>query len=285
MKLWLLLASLGYLFWAISTSFDKYMMAHKYDLIRTRVLKMFFDGIIVLVAGLMFFEINITWSLIKWSLFLGIISSLAGVLYFYALKKKDAEVVVPYKQAGQILLTFIAGIVLFHESANYLNYIGVGIILIGVYAILSKNGFKFPKLDTVIFLMFLLVILDVIYLLLVKVLLFNISAINLVIVVYFANAIFMFVYQLLFDRESMDYVNHIKPRITKIIISAFFGGLGTLLVFMALNIGDASKVLPAAGLQSVFIFVIASLFLKEKFTWHRFFGTIAVGVGILLVSL
>jgi uncharacterized membrane protein len=56
-------------------------------------------------------------------------------------------------------------------------------------------------------------------------------------------------------------------------------------LFSAAALGNASKVYPLAGLQSAFIFIIALLFLKEKFYWHRLAGTVIVFLGIFLVSL
>jgi len=38
-------------------------------------------------------------------------------------------------------------------------------------------------------------------------------------------------------------------------------------------------------LQSVFVFIIALMFLKEKFYWHRLIGTIIVVIGIYFISI
>jgi drug/metabolite transporter (DMT)-like permease len=40
-----------------------------------------------------------------------------------------------------------------------------------------------------------------------------------------------------------------------------------------------------AGVSSVTVFLLATVFLKEKFHWHRFIGTLIVVVGIYLISL
>ncbi len=69
-----------------------------------------------------------------------------------------------------------------------------------------------------------------------------------------------------------------------IITASFFGAMGTFLLYSALAIGDASKVFSIAGLQSAFIFIIASLFLKEKFRWHRLGGTMIIVAGVFLIS-
>ena len=275
---------LSYFSYAISTSIDKYMMNKKYNVIKTSTFKMFFDGIILLIIGLIFFNLNFTYNLFLWSLVLGVIYALAGIIYYNSLKLKDVEEVVPSIQSLTILLIFIGSIIIFKELVNFFNYIGVILILVGVYLVLSKNQLKIPKLDKAIILIVLIIILTTIYSLLVKKLLFHIEPINLAIMMYFSTTIILVFYQLFFKRESLSSLFQFKPNISKIMIAAFFGAIGTFLIYYALSIGNASKVYPLAGLQSVFIFIIASVFLKEKFYWHRLIGTVVVFFGIFLIS-
>lgn len=256
-------------------------MNRGYNPISTNTFKMFFDGVILLIIGFLFFNLNFTFELFLWSLLLGGIYALSGIIYFASLKLKDVKTVVPYLQSSTLLLIFVSSIILFNEIANIFNYIGLVLILIGIYAVLSRKGLKFPKLDKAILLISVIVILNVIYSLLVKNLLFNIQPINLAIMMYFSSTIILACYVLLSrkQRELFD----IKS--SKIIVAAFFGAMGTLLLYSALSIGYASKVYPIAGLQSVFVFIIASIFLRERFYWHRLAGIITVFLGILLISL
>jgi transporter family protein len=76
-----------------------------------------------------------------------------------------------------------------------------------------------------------------------------------------------------------------KARLVSIGVAAFFGVIGTFLLYTALSKGDASKIYPLAGLQSIFIFIIASIFLREKFKWQRLIGIIVVFAGIFLLSM
>lgn len=285
MELWLLFGILGYLSYSISTSIDKYMMNKKYNIIKTETFKMFFDGIILLIIGLVFFNLNFTYNLFLWSLVLGVIYALAGIIYYNSLKLKDVEEVVPSIQSLTILLVFTGSIIIFKELVNYFNYVGVILILAGVYFVLSRNQLKIPKFDRAILLIMLIIILTTIYLLLVKKLLFNIEPINLAIMMYFSTTMILVFYQLFFKRESLSSIFQFKPKISKVMIAAFFGAIGTFLIYYALSIGNASKVYPLAGLQSVFIFIIASVFLKEKFYWKRLIGTAIVFLGIFLVSI
>ncbi len=280
MELWLILGILSYLFYSISSSICKYLMNKDHDAFSANFFMLFFDFIILLIVGFLFFKVNLTLNLFLWSLLLGALYALGGIPWFVSLKLRDAGVIIPYSQAGAVLLTFIGAIFLLNESVNIYNIFGVFLILIGIYAVLSQK-FKLPKLDKAFFLVFISIIFVTIYYLLVKKVLFIVKPIDLAIMVYFSATLFMLVF-LLFSpkqRKSFDF------GCVKMFFAAIFGSTGTLLLFYALTIGLAAKVYPIAGLQSVLVFFIASLFLKEKFYWHRLLGTIAVFFGIFLIAL
>ncbi len=281
MEKWLLLGILSYLSYAISTSIDKHLMNKEYDPANTNTLKMFFDGLILLIIGFLFFNLNFTFELFSWSLILGGLYAISGILYFTSLKLEDVGIIIPYLQSSGILLIFISSTIIFNEIVNIFNYIGIALILIGVYAVLSENGFKIPKLNKAVFLVLTIVILHTIYALLTKNLLFKIEPINLAIMMYFSSAMFLAGYLALFKRQKK--LHNING--SKIIVAAFFGAMGTFLLYSALAVGNASKVYPIAGIESVFVFILASIALKEKFYWHRVAGTIIVFLGIFLISL
>ncbi|UCD04227.1 MAG: DMT family transporter [Candidatus Woesearchaeota archaeon] len=283
MELWLILAILAFTSYATSISIDKYLMSHKYGILRTNTLKMFFDGAILLIIGLLFFDLNFSSNVLFWSIPLGIIYSLAGIVYFTALKLKDVEQVIPTWQSLGILLLFIFSIIIFNEFVTLFNYLGVALILVGVYMILSKTGFQMPVLDKGFCIILAVVFLDVTYALLVKYLVSSISPITLAIMMYFVATLVLVVYNFSFNKKVKIIDSTSKT--LKILVAAFFGAMGTLLIYSALSIGNASKIYPISGLQCVFIFIIASIFLKEKFYLHRLAGTIAVVFGIFLVSI
>jgi len=281
METWLWLGILSYLFFAISSSIDKYFMNNQHNPVGTNTLKMLFNGLILLMIGFLFFELSVTRELLLWSLLLGGTYALIGILYFTALKFKEAKVVVPCYQSSNILLIFIGSVILFDEVVNIYNYVGIVLILMGVYAVLSEKGFKLPRLDKAVFLILGVIILSVIYSLLVKDLLSGIKPINLAIMMYFSSALILFGYILLSKKQKKSF----SIKSSKIISASFFGALGTFLLYSALVKGDASKVYPLAGLQSVFVFIIALVFLREKFHWYKLVGTVLVFFGIFLISL
>jgi len=163
--------------------------------------------------------------------------------------------------------------------------VGLVLILLGVYLVLSRKSFDIPKLDKAFFFGLLNVIIGTVFALLVKKVLFDVEPINLAIMMYFSTTLILLIYDSIAKRKPLDILRGDKSNIPKIAIAAFFGAIGTFLLYSALSIGDASKVYPIAGLQSVLIFIAATLFLKEKFMWHRMIGTIIVVAGIYLISI
>lgn len=276
---WLFFGVLAYLSYSISSSLDKYFMKKGNNPIITNTLKMIFDGIILLFLGFLFFDLHFSKTLILMSIPLGLFYALSGIFYFASLKSEDVEIVIPYLQAFSLLLLFFFSIILFNESITYLTLIAVLLIIIGIYINLSKDGLAVPKLGKGIIIMTLSVVFSVIYSLLAKSFLFNFDPLSLAITMYFSCSVFLATYSIFNQRKNFKIVN------TKIFISAIFGALGTFLLFKALSLGDGSKVFPLAGLESIFVFLIAIIFMKERFQWHRFIGIIIAVIGIYLLSI
>lgn len=292
---WFLLGVLAYMAFAISTSIDKFMMNKKYDVVSTNMLKTFFDTLILLIVGLFFFKLTFSFSTLILAFIMGVVYAIAGILYFASLKLGDVSKVMPYLQAAQLLFIFLGSLLLFKEPSNALNYLGLILLLVGIYAVLSKKGFGVPKVDKLFFYVLIIVVLHIVYWLLTKQALFGSRPISLAVAMYFFGSLVLGTYQLLLRKETRNMRNGTqikapKPTIAtstipNILIAAIFGSAGTLLLFTALSIGFASKVYPLAGLQSVFIAVIALIFLREKWYWSRIIGTLLVCVGIFLISI
>ncbi len=280
MEFWLLFTILSYFFISITVSIDKHFMNKKHSPLCINTFKMFFNGIILLIIGLLFFRLNLNFSLFLVSLILAIFYAAQTTIFLVAMKTKDVTTILPYKLSSEILIVFIASMFLFNEKVNMFNYMGVFLILIGIYTILSPS-FKIPKLDEGIFLTFLAVVFMSGYYLLVKKFLFDIEPINLAIMMYFSTTLILLIYQLLSKRAIKSF----NVKSSKIVISAFFASIGTLFLYSALAIGNASKIYPLQALVPVFTFLIAFIFLREKFYWNKLIGTIIIIFGIFLVSL
>lgn len=70
-----------------------------------------------------------------------------------------------------------------------------------------------------------------------------------------------------------------------LILSGLATGASWLCYYRALQIGDASKVVPVDKLSVVITLVLAFAFLHEKFTWKSIAGAVLITAGTLLMVL
>lgn len=68
-----------------------------------------------------------------------------------------------------------------------------------------------------------------------------------------------------------------------LILSGLATGISWLCYYKALQIGDASKVVPIDKLSVVITMVLAFVFLHEKFTPKSLVGCILIGIGTLVM--
>ena len=70
-----------------------------------------------------------------------------------------------------------------------------------------------------------------------------------------------------------------------LILSGLATGASWLCYYRALQMGEASKVVPIDKLSVVFTLVLAFLFLHEQFTAKSLIGCILIGIGTLIMVL
>ena len=70
-----------------------------------------------------------------------------------------------------------------------------------------------------------------------------------------------------------------------LILSGLSTGISWLCYYRALQIGDASKVVPIDKLSVVITLVLAFIFLHENFTVKSLIGCILIGIGTLIMVL
>ena len=70
-----------------------------------------------------------------------------------------------------------------------------------------------------------------------------------------------------------------------LILSGLATGASWLCYYRALQIGEASKVVPIDKLSVVITLVLAFVFLQEKFTTKSLIGCILIGIGTLIMVL
>ena len=70
-----------------------------------------------------------------------------------------------------------------------------------------------------------------------------------------------------------------------LIVSGLATGASWLCYYRALQVGEASKVVPIDKLSVVFTLILAFVFLHEQFTVKSLVGCILIGIGTLLMVL
>lgn len=70
-----------------------------------------------------------------------------------------------------------------------------------------------------------------------------------------------------------------------LILSGIATGVSWLCYYKALQLGEASKVVPIDKLSIVITLVLAFVFLHEQFTWKSAIGSVLITVGTLIMVL
>ena len=91
----------------------------------------------------------------------------------------------------------------------------------------------------------------------------------------------------------MVFITHAQPGFWEIskkswiflILSGAATGISWLCYYKALQMGDASKVVPIDKLSVVITLILAFVFLHEEFTFRSLVGCILIGVGTLIMVL
>ena len=90
---------------------------------------------------------------------------------------------------------------------------------------------------------------------------------------------------------GMVFITNAQGGITEIsrkswvflILSGLATGASWLCYYKALQVGDASKVVPVDKLSVVITLVLAFIFLHEQFTWKSGIGAILITIGTLMM--
>ena len=70
-----------------------------------------------------------------------------------------------------------------------------------------------------------------------------------------------------------------------LVLSGLATGVSWLCYYKALQLGDASKVVPIDKLSVVITLILAFVFLQEKFTTKSLIGCILIGIGTMVMVL
>jgi uncharacterized membrane protein len=285
MELWFIFAILGYTIGAISSILDKHMMNRLYHPVTWVLLRTLFNAVFLGTAGLLLIHLQITPSLLLLAAIPAFLLVISFVVYLFVLQKKNASEIQPFSQSLDTLFIFLAAVIFLHEPASLPNYVGILVTVIGVYLVLTEHITKVPRLDRQLLIIAALVPIDIAYALLVKTFLGTTDPIALAVSIYIMAFLMLLVVSLLLHRYIHTTPASLKPQLRVVLVASLCAATAAAFLYTALSQANASKVYPMAGVSSVAVFLLATVFLKEKFHRHKFIGTLIVVIGIYLISL
>lgn len=285
MEPWFICSLVGYSIGAVSGTLDKYIMNRLYSPMTTVMFRTLFNTVFLCSAGLLLFPMALTPLLLLLAAVPALLLVVSFVIYLRVLQRRDATQIQPFSQSMDVLFIFLASIVLLREPAGPANYVGIIVVVLGVYLVVTDAITKIPRVDRNLLVIAGLVPIDVAYALLVKTYLGTVEPIGLAVSINLVSFLFLAVV-VVFMRSRLNLtIASVKPHLRLVCTASLFGAMGAALLYTALAEANASKVYPMAGISSVSLFLLATVFLKEKFLWHRFVGTLVVIVGIYLISM
>jgi len=285
MELWFIYTILGYMIGAIAGTLDKYMMNQQYHPVTTVLLRTLFNAIFLGTGGLLLLNMHITLPLMLLAAIPAFLLAFGFVVYLLVLQKKNASEIQPFSQSLDTLFIFLASIVLLKEPASLENYVGILLVVIGVYLVLTEHITKIPRLDRSLLIIVALVPIDIAYALLIKTYLGTADPIALAVSIYIMAFFMLMIISLLLRRYISNKPASLIPQLRTVLVASFCAAIAAAFLYTALAQANASKVYPMAGISSVTVFLLATMFLQEKFHKHRFIGTLIAVLGIYFISL
>ena len=99
------------------------------------------------------------------------------------------------------------------------------------------------------------------------------------------TVILVFSWGIVAAQKNLGQIANIsKHSMLFLVLSGLATGLSWLFYFRALQLGEASKVVPIDKLSLVITLVFAAIFLKEQFTLYTALGAVLMTVGALLIA-
>ena len=100
------------------------------------------------------------------------------------------------------------------------------------------------------------------------------------------GVVLLMAWGMVFLTNTQGSISGISPKSWLfLILSGLATGASWLCYYRALQIGEASKVVPIDKLSVIFTLVLAFVFLHEKFTPKSLIGCVLIGAGTLLMVL
>lgn len=99
------------------------------------------------------------------------------------------------------------------------------------------------------------------------------------------SVILVFAWGIVLAQKTTTQVKNIDQKsLIFLVLSGLATGLSWLFYFRALQLGEASKVVPIDKLSLVFTIILAGIILGEKVTWQVLLGMILMTAGTLIIT-
>lgn len=283
-ELWFIFALASAVFLALTNIFDKILTKHLHPW-TIPAIKKIINGTILILISYSFFQFYFPTQIYFWIfiLILTIPGFISTVFYFVAIKKEEISRILPYSASLVTLLSFVFAILFLSESVSIMNAIGALLVSIGVYTTLSEGKLKFPKVTSALILITLAAVLRASYGIIAKIGTSDFPPYLLAIFVFLMGDTFLWGVNLKYKRkEQIKSVKKIfNLKIGLFLLLACFGAsLSSLLMYLALKLAPAAKVLPLMRTSILFLVLMSGAILKEKGILIRLIGTALIVVGI-----
>lgn len=289
MPTWIFLG-LGYaLFNALAATLDKKVLINRdIDPIAFSMTRYIFNAAVSYIFILIFFS-NVADNASSKIIVLSVCYFFAGLTYFYAMKFGDVSKLIPFHNTITALLSFFLAIFILSERFIALDFLGVFIIVIGGYIIWTDGKLIVPVKTMGIVLIAISGVFIALNGIAAKYLVASMHPVFMSFYMYSLAALYFFVVVLLFKREETLKTLHAVFGSAKFFImtalASVFAVAGIVMLFFALSIQIAAKVLPIIGTLPLFVALIGWLVLKERHGMARVFGSILLIIGVYVLSL
>ena len=248
-------------------------------------------GVVLLFSWIMVFVVGSAETISEISsksfLFLalsGIATGASWICYFKALSLGNVNKVVPIDKSSTIL-TVILAIIFFGETENlFVKLICTAFLALGIFMMIEKKDYSGENKKGWMIYAVLSAVFAAATSILAKIGIDGVesnlgTALRTVVVLAMAWAV-------VFMKGKQKQVKNIdKKELGFICLSGIATGASWLCYYKALQIGEASKVVPVDKLSVVFTLILAFVFLHEQFTIKSVLGCLLIGAGTLLMVL
>lgn len=211
-----------------------------------------------------------------------VVHSVYFCLLARAYQKGEISIVYPITRGAGIAITAIFAMLVLNEKITLLGALGIGLILVGIFLIVSK-GFNRQK-SSEVFLMALSVgVMVGACSLIDKVGVINIDPVLYISLLYLISGLLLTPYILWNYRWIIGATVRTYPGY---IMTVGQGSIGTyLMILFAFTMGSVSYIMPMREFAVVVSVLMGVTFLKEEITIPKFLGITVISIGLICLKL